>query len=386
MAFTNRIRLPFKLHKPQFQEESERYRKANGETVTLSVVIRKIYEGITDEMPEKLHERLKIALAHDNVVVEGDKYVGVIAQDGDYSIEWSDFLSRPIAQAKFKAEVTPFNASNSNCGTCEQYTQVVAEDDDLGTVNEGDTLTFDPLANDSICCNPVTLSLVTVNSDYVTSASINPVTNFLTLVLKSSLSSVTGALLATYRAQCANGMYDEANIIANIDGSGPAVCNPPTGLTIDDVTDTTVTASWTPPTPAPADGYYWEIRPLLNLGVIEQSNVTPVPSAFAVGLTPSRAYRFYVRSDCGATDSGFVYVDFITLPPSGSDYCGQYSLTNANIAAVGSATYIDCVGNEQTVSVPPLGVVYICALQSSPGSPVVLNTTSLVIPFYVGLC
>src|SRR5688500_4747561 len=99
MAFTNRVRLPFKLHKPQFVETREDYRKANGETKTLSVVIRKVYEGVTDDMSEKLHERLKIALAHDNVVVEGDRYVGVITQEADYQIEWSDFLSRPIAPA-----------------------------------------------------------------------------------------------------------------------------------------------------------------------------------------------------------------------------------------------------------------------------------------------
>src|SRR5688572_11990655 len=115
MAFKNRVRLPIKLHKPQFPEETEEYRKANGVTVVLSVVIRKVYEGQTDSLPEKLHERLKIALRHDSVIIEGDKYVGAITQEGSYDIEWIDFLSKPIAQAKFKANVTPFNASNSNC-------------------------------------------------------------------------------------------------------------------------------------------------------------------------------------------------------------------------------------------------------------------------------
>src|ERR1700749_4669286 len=103
MRFSNRIRLPFKLHKPQFLEDANRYRKANGVTVTLSVVVRKVYEGLTDSIPEKLHERLKIALVHDSVQVEGDKYVGVITQEGDYQIEWQDFLSYPLAQGKFKA-------------------------------------------------------------------------------------------------------------------------------------------------------------------------------------------------------------------------------------------------------------------------------------------
>src|SRR5687768_3265995 len=98
MAFRNRVRLPIKLHKPQFVEESDKYRKANGASVVLSVVIRKIYEGQTDSLPEKLHERLKIALRHDTVIIEGDKYAGAIVQDGSYDIEWIDFLSKPIAQ------------------------------------------------------------------------------------------------------------------------------------------------------------------------------------------------------------------------------------------------------------------------------------------------
>lgn len=384
MAFTNRIRLPFKLHKPQFQEDIEKYRKANGVTVTLSVVIRKIYDGITDEMPEKLHDRLKIALAHDTVQVEGDKYVGVIAQEGDYAIEWSDFLSRPIAQAKFKAEVTPFNATNSNCGTCETYTQVVCEDDSIGEVGEGDTFNVDVLANDSICCNPVTISLITTNSTYVNNIVIEA-DNTLTITLNTPLAPANGIILATYRAQCDNGLYDEANIIADVTGSSPAECLAPTNLAIGGITTNYAQATWSAPVPAP-DEYEWELYLASDL-------VTPVLTGQIVdlyadldSLTPNTAYRFYVRSKCGVDSSNFIFVDFSTLPSEVNEECGQYNLTNNSLSDYTWVSYMDCVGVTQNFLLAPLTEQVICALQYSPGNPYDITAGGLVNIDYFGLC
>lgn len=377
MAFTNRIRLPLKLHKPQFVEESERYRKANGETVTLSVVIRKVYEGVTDELPEKLHERLKIALAHDNVQIEGDKYVGVIAQDGDYNIEWSDFLSRPIAQAKFKAEVTPFNATNSNCGTCEEYTQVVAEDDNLGDVDEGDTLNVDILANDSICCSPVTISIVTFSSTYANSAVVNP-DNTITIQLKSPLPDSNSVILGTYRVQCANGMYDDANIIANIQGTDPApVCLAPTNpVLVEAISYNSASFSWTAPSPVPDCGYHWEIRSFTN--ILLSSGDTVSTSVTVTDIPDVSGFkRFYVRSNCCSTDSNYAGPVVFTLPPEDpEDLCGSYTAENTHFILFATVTYIDCGGNQQSVVIPGNGSAQFCALQTSACNPVEISPSN----------
>lgn len=389
MAFTNRVRLPFKLHKPQFPEERDVYRKANGVTVTLSAIVRKVYEGITDELPEKLHERLKIALVHDNVVVEGDKYVGLITQEGDYQIEWSEFLSRPIAQAKFKAEVTPFNATNSNCGTCEEYSQIVAVNDDLGDLDEDNFYTFEPLANDDICCFPVTITIITYDSTYIDSLVINP-DNSITFHIPANVPDINGVVLMTYRAECDNGMYDEANVTANVDGTDPTpVCLAPTNLILVSVeSDTSAIFAWNDPSPAPGCDYSWEVRNFI--GSVIASGDTPTSSVLVTGL-PSDAdfLRFFVRSNCcdGFYSNYVGPVIFSLPPPSDTDTCGEYELYNENLFFFRTATYIDCNGEEQTQIVTSNNTISICALQTSPGVPVQIDTNSSELHVtYIGLC
>lgn len=384
MAFTNRVRLPIKISKPQFIEDRQEYRKANGVTVTLSIIIRKVYEGITDSVPEKIHERLKIALAHDSVTIEGDKYVGVITQEADYQIEWSDFLDRPIAQGKFKANVSPFNATNSNCGTCEEYTQIVAVDDSIGTVDEGQSYDVDVLANDDACCSPVQLTIVTSNSDYVQSVTIN-VDNTLTIVIKTPVPDATGVTLVTYRAQCDNGQYDEANVIADVDGSAPA-CLAPTNLQVQTVSDVGATITWDQP--VGATSYEWELFLLSDLGTPIQTgtSTTVDDNAILTGLTAATQYRLYVRSDCGSGNfSNYVYIDFITNPATGTDTCGEYSLYNGSFG-LKQASYIDCNGDSQILFIPTLQTRSICALQYSAGNPVDITVQSGIVITYVDLC
>ena len=390
MSFSNRIRLPFMLHKPQFLEDSERYRKANGETVTLSVVVRKVYEGLTDRLPERLHERLKIALVHDRVQVEGDKYVGLVTQEGDYQIDWQDFLSHPLAQAKFKAEVTPFNATNSNCGTCEEMVQIVANDDDVGTVSEGDLLNVNVLANDSICCNPVNISILTFDSAYVSSVVINA-NNTLSIQLKDPAPSANGAILLTYRAQCDNGQYDEANVIANINGS-VASCLAPTGLVASDITDSSVTISWD--AAVGVFGYEWVlykapdfVNPIVSGGDTGSDNTETI-----TGLEQSTAYRIYLRTICGnlidgLTYSNYIYADFTTSEAIEDPACGWYTITNDRLSGVTTITYLDCIGDYQTIYLSPLQSIDICSLQGTPGNPTYFSADDPEYTIsYNGLC
>jgi len=383
MSFSNRIRLPFKLHKPQFLEDANRYRKANGVTVTLSVVVRKVYEGLTDSIPEKLHERLKIALVHDSVQVEGDKYVGVITQEGDYQIEWQDFLSHPLAQGKFKAEVSPFNATNSNCGTCQEMIQVVANDDDAGTLNENTDYTIDVLANDEICCNPITISLVTFDSNYLASAVINA-NNEIVVHTQTTMPALTHAKILTYRAQCANGQFDEADVYADLNGTIPA-CQMVTGLNITNLDTTSVTVNWTPA--AGATSYIWQLRTLPDNTIVGGATISPSDHADITGLIPGQEYIFYILTNCGTgNESPSASITFTTTTPPPADTCGDYELFNTDPDNFRAGSYTDCDGIERSINIGPLHQREICVLQFSGSNPVNLVVESQITVTYLGTC
>lgn len=383
MPFKNRIRLPFYLTRPQFPTESNVFRLANGKRKTLSGIVMKTFEGETDNLPKEIHERLIIALKHDDVTIEGKYLATGVSLDGDYEIDWNKFLDYPLAKASFKAQVTPFDYSNDNCQTCEEASQVVCVDDDLGTINEDDTITVHVLENDSICCSPVIISLVTYNSDYLDSCIISG--NDIIIHLNPSLPDTNNVVLVTYRAQCPNGAYDEANIIANINGTDPTpVCLAPSNISNTSVTDTTADFSWTAPSPAPACGYHWEV--FQGVSLIASGDVS-VTSANVTGLSASTEYTFSVRSNCCSLDSNYGSVIFSTNPPDNTESCGQYQLFYAsNPFFYLKVSYLDCNGNQQDLVIKGGQTKFICALQSSPGNPVEIIASNDIEITYIDLC
>lgn len=383
--FKNRIRLPFYVTRPQFPTESTTFRLANGTRKTLSAIVRKVFEGETDNMPRELHERLVIALKHDDVTIEGKYYLGGVSLDGDYDIDWNKFLDFPLAKAAFKVDVTPFDYSNNNCQTCEDLSQVVCVDDNIGTIDEDDTVTVHPLANDAICCSPVTISLVTYNSDYLDSCIISGTD--IIIHTKASLPLANSINLVTYRAECPNGAYDEANIIADINGSEPACLAPTSPALVSLDSDTSATFSWAAPDPIPDCGYHWEVQRSVT-GEVLASGDTSSLSVSVTGLPSNEQdLNFFVRSNCcdGFNSNYAGPVIFSLPPPSGTESCGAYLLNNFS-EGIKHASYIDCTGVEQFVSLTAHNYTGICALQSSPGNPVNLVAQSGITVTYLGLC
>ena len=384
MPFKNRIRLPFYLTRPQFQREANVFRRADGSTKVQSVIIKKTFDGETGNLPKEIHERLLIALSHDDVTIEGNYLLTGISLDGDYDIDWNKFLDFPLAKAAFKAQVTPFNYSNDNCQTCEDVSQVVCVDDNIGTVNENDTITVHPLTNDSICCKPVTISLVTYNTDYLDSCIISG--NDIIIHAKPILADANNIVLVTYRAQCPNGSYDEANVIGNITGSGTA-CLTPTNITADSISYNSAHITWTEP--AGAISYEWSLYLLSDLiNPVQTGTATTTDDAVTINsLTAATQYRLYVRTVCGGGNfSSYGYIDFTTDPAPNNEFCGEYNLFNSGFALHKTVTYIDCNGVTQNVIVSPLQNRTICALQTSPGIPMEIIASAQVIITYIGLC
>lgn len=368
MPFTNRVRLPIQLHSAQFPEERNVFRKANGATQTLSVVVRKQYELETDYLPEKWHERLKMALAHDTVILEGERYLGEISQDGDYNIEWPDgVLHYPTAKAGVTVQVTPFEATNDNCQTCEEATQLDLENDTIEVVEDEEYI-VDVADNDSICCYPATFSITSFNSDYLSSATIDPETGVVTMQSNADLTSINGVVLVTYRVTCPNGGYDEANIIGNVTGSTPG-CLAPTSLSHTAPTGFTHSFSWTDDPENPVLEYYYEIyegsepvgTPIVT-GTVDANSISDIP-----GFTPGEDYYFQIRSVCeDDITSNFVGLAF-TQPATGVS-CGSYSIYNGDIgSAFKNFTYTDCSGNKVSSPLFALNTMFICALETSPG-------------------
>lgn len=400
MPFQNRIRLPLQIIRPQFKSERNIFRKADGSFKTMSAIVSKSMEGETDWLPEKWHERINIAFNHDTVNIEGDKYLGGISPDGDYDIEWPEFLDYPLAKGKFKVNVTPFAASNHNCQSCAEATQLDLTDDVFSdaydeplTLEEGETYEMNVATNDDICCYPAVFSITSFNSDYLESATITQA-GLLTVVLKPDLPNSNGVLLVTYRVTCPNGGYDEATVTANISGGAADTCLAPENVIDFDVHTTGVSFNWNPPDVAPADGYHWQLFEAAAPGAPVQEADELTNEVVITGLTPGTEYIFYVRSVCetGVLTSNYISYEFSTFVESGT--CGEYELTFISDTGLPAhyddVTYLDCDNTYQTARVFHGQTVSICARQTSPGDPDSINSST---PFggatgvvYIGLC
>lgn len=387
MPFKNRIRLPFYVTRAQFPSEQNVFRRADGSTKTLSAIVRKVYEGETNYLPEAIHERLKIALMHDDVTVEGQRYLGGVSVEGDYDIEWNEFLDYPIAKAKFKVQVTPFNYSNDNCQTCEEALQLILEDDTITgpyeALEESQQYEYNVFENDSICCSPVTSEIVSINSLYVASASIDATTGIVTLTMQDTMPSATLVNLLTYRVICPNGGYDDADVFANVEGS-EMTCNIPTNIVIAP-SETEAEISWD--NILGATGYNWQLYLASDLFNPINSGSTAFNTTTLTGLSSGTEYVFYVQTDCGDGNlSGFSNMPFETSG-SPSQGCGQYQLYNNNPPATyATTTYIDCNGDSKNRQVQGSHSTIICALENEPGEPVSIFSNGPIDVTYLGPC
>jgi len=328
--FKNRIRLPLHITTPQFPVEANRFRLANGDKKTLSAVVRKLYVLKTDYLNEQMHQRLVIALNHDEVTIEGDKYIGGVALDSGYEIEWPDFLDYPLAQATATLEVTPFDVTNSNCQTCDVLSQLALVDDDIGELELESTNDINVYANDSICCFPPEAEIVFFNTTYLNDATIVSATGVVTLTVKADAPTVGSIVLATYLVTCPDGSYDEADIYGSIAGeSGP--CEQPSEVEVGEFSEPPapfdVTVTWGAPNPVPDGGFEWQLFRCDTPGTLLQSGSGMSYGAGLTDLEPSTDYCFYVRSVCAeGVYSTYTSYQF-TTPASETENCGNFNVT-----------------------------------------------------------
>ncbi|HNG07111.1 MAG TPA: fibronectin type III domain-containing protein, partial [Saprospiraceae bacterium] len=80
----------------------------------------------------------------------------------------------------------------------------------------------------------------------------------------------------------------------------PPSCNPPSALTSSNITATTADISWTPPSPAPSNGYEYYYS-TSNTPPGGSGTPTAGTSVSLLSLTSNTTYYFWVRSDCGGS-------------------------------------------------------------------------------------
>lgn len=305
MPFTNRIRLPFYLSKPQYPVDEEIYIKANSRRVVQKSIISKEMEAKTDYLPALLHERLAVALRHDIVSVEGQNYSGDIRINGAYTIDWVDFLDFPVAPANFKAFDDGFAARLTRCEICNDVTELSLQPDVFpGILEEGETYNINVSTNDGICCaNPI-FSIDSFDSNFIDSISIVAETGVVTMTLKTPLNSAANITLFTYKVIC-GGEEETATVSGTIEGSGSALCPAPSNLVLTEVDPASVpyeiNANWDASIPAPADGYRWTLHSysgatevLISFGTTTATEVNI--NSLDCGVT----YRFRVTAVCDA--------------------------------------------------------------------------------------
>lgn len=380
---------------PQFPMERNIFRLADGTSKVQSIVIRNTFEGKTDQLPEDWHRKLVIAMAHDTVTIENERLLSNVVLNGDYGIDWQDFLQYPIAQANFQVEVTPFNATNSNCQTCEEMTQLNLVDDTTtdiwveGTTNEFPDVLTD---NDSICCNPFVITLVTYNTLYFTAVSISAA-GVLTATVLDPVPDVTGVLIATYRVTCPDGSYDEANVYGNIEGTGTA-CPPITDIVFEQTGVSEATLSWDVDHPAVAECFHWQLFLTADLGTPIDSGSVAVGifTKVLTGLTSGVSYTFSLVVDCFCDDTSLSVplTEEFTLTGFASSACGRFSLVYLPYAdpIPQSVSYMDCNGDIINLPLPFAQTTEICML-ITPDTEIqiyfVASSSDITIT-YVSLC
>ena len=395
MAYRNRIRLPITFGQPQFPTERNVFRLANGTSKVQSVVIRNTYDGKTDQLPEAWHRKLVIALSHDDVSIENERLLSNVVLSGDYTINWQDFLNYPIAQSLFKVEVTPFDATNSNCQTCDEMTQLSLVDDHTDEIwDEGTTHVYPDVLtdNDSICCRPYTIELVTYNPLYFQDVTISA-DGVLTATVRDPSPLLDDIFLATYRVTCPNGSWDEADVYANTTGSVINFCYPALIPSVIYISSTEVDISWEILIGhVPANPWIWNLYLSSDLGTSIQNGTVAAASGLIhlTGLTPGVAYTVVIVSDCGGGNySSPTSVPF-EITEFASQTCANFTVTYLPVVddAPQSISYMNCVGDIVNFDLTFAQETDFCMLiVSGAETPVYFVASSVDISInYVGLC
>ncbi|CAN1566473.1 IPT domain containing protein [Flavobacteriaceae bacterium] len=227
--------------------------------------------------------------------------------------------------------LVPFTGNNSvSCGSSTNLYD-----------HAGSTTVYSASADGYTVLENSGTGIITLNGSYVTEAGYD-------YIFIYSGVGITGTLLYTYSGtgtitQVVSTAGQAITVQFSTDGSlqyagfnfsaiysgACAVCgNTPSNLTTPAITTTTATLTWTAASPAPSNGYQWEVRTSGaggsgGVGLTSSgSTLAAVTTANATGLTANTTYYYYVRSFCGG-------IDYSAWASSSSFYTGYCASTSS---------------------------------------------------------
>ena len=114
----NSIRLPMYAVNPAFDIEQKTYVRSNGIRTKVFARLAKKYKFVTDFLTEELHQKLVVALNHDNVLIAtSTDYQLECTFENEYNQDFPSIMQgMNIWPADFQVYETPFNEINNNCG------------------------------------------------------------------------------------------------------------------------------------------------------------------------------------------------------------------------------------------------------------------------------
>lgn len=125
------------------------------------------------------------------------------------------------------------------------------------------------------------------------------------------------------------------------------VCNAPSALSTNTVTSTGASINWATAIPAPGNGYqyYYSTASTTPTAATTPSGNTAATTAAITGLNASTTYYYWVRSNCGASQSGWIAGTSFTTSAVASGGC-----TSASFGLWPTSTFSpSCTGSSELI-------------------------------------
>jgi len=117
-VFINKIRLPIYFKNPQPQNDQKVYVRSDGTRKKLYARLSKKWLGLVDMTTEEVHQKLVVALSHDNITFVTDNLYSLECTfEDEYNQDFPDVMQGiNVWTSNFSVMETPFDEVNNNCG------------------------------------------------------------------------------------------------------------------------------------------------------------------------------------------------------------------------------------------------------------------------------
>jgi hypothetical protein len=114
----NKIRLPIYFKNPQPQNDQKVYVRSDGTRKKLYARLSKKWLGLVDMTTEEVHQKLVVALSHDNITFVTDNLYSLECTfEDEYNQDFPDVMQGiNVWTSNFSVMETPFDEVNNNCG------------------------------------------------------------------------------------------------------------------------------------------------------------------------------------------------------------------------------------------------------------------------------